>query len=54
MRFVKLNLFVTTIWVWSPSGDIFAQSPNIPYVPTRHDTVQDLLWLAEVHTNDVV
>jgi len=27
---------------------------TIPYVPTRHDTVKDLLWLAEVGTNDVV
>jgi SAM-dependent methyltransferase len=27
---------------------------SIPYVPTRHDTVKDLLWLAEVGTNDVV
>jgi SAM-dependent methyltransferase len=27
---------------------------NIPYVPTRHDTVRDLLWLADVGTNDVV
>jgi SAM-dependent methyltransferase len=26
----------------------------IPYVATRHDTVRDLLWLAEVGTNDVV
>jgi SAM-dependent methyltransferase len=32
-----------------------APSTNaIPYVPTRHDTVRDLLWLAEVGTNDVV
>lgn len=28
--------------------------PAIPYVPTRHDTVKDLLWLAGVGTNDVV
>ena len=27
---------------------------TIPYVPTRHDTVRDLLWLADVGTNDVV
>jgi SAM-dependent methyltransferase len=26
----------------------------IPYVPTRHDAVRDLLWLADVGTNDVV
>ena len=30
-----------------------AQS-TIPYVPTRHDTVRDLLWMADVGTNDVV
>ncbi len=27
---------------------------TIPYLPTRHDAVKDLLWLAEVGTNDVV
>jgi hypothetical protein len=27
---------------------------SIPYVPTRHDTVRDLLWIANVGTNDVV
>jgi SAM-dependent methyltransferase len=27
---------------------------TIPYVPTRHDAVRDLLWLAEAGTNDVV
>ncbi len=31
-----------------------ATNTAIPYVPTRHDTVKDLLWLAEVGTNDVV
>ena len=30
-----------------------AQTP-IPYVPTRHDTARDLLWMADVGTNDVV
>src|ERR1035437_5449220 len=30
------------------------RSRNIPYVPTRHDTVKDLLWLADVGTHDVV
>lgn len=29
------------------------QAP-IPYVPTRHDTVRDLLWVADVSTNDVI
>ena len=32
----------------------FPATAAIPYVPTRHDTVRDLLWLADVHTNDVV
>jgi SAM-dependent methyltransferase len=27
---------------------------SIPYVPTRHDAVKDLLWLAGVGTNDVL
>jgi SAM-dependent methyltransferase len=31
-----------------------SQKPSIPYVPTRHDTVRDLLWMADVSTNDVV
>lgn len=32
----------------------FPATNTIPYVPTRHDTVRDLLWLADVGTNDVV
>jgi hypothetical protein len=31
-----------------------AAKTSIPYVPTRHDTVRDLLWLADVGANDVV
>lgn len=27
---------------------------SVPYVPTRHDGVKDLLWLADVGTNDVL
>jgi hypothetical protein len=34
--------------------DAPAAQPAIPYVPTRHDAVRDLLWLADVGTNDVV
>jgi len=30
------------------------QNLSIPYVPTRHDAVRDLLWMADVSTNDVV
>ncbi len=28
--------------------------PTIPYLPTHHDVVRDLLWLADVTTNDIV
>jgi SAM-dependent methyltransferase len=49
----------------APTGlqPLLAAAPNtnaswttntIPYVATRHDTVRDLLWLADVGTNDVV
>lgn len=38
----------------TPPGANASDSPSIPYVPTRHDTVRDLLWLADVSTNDVV
>lgn len=31
-----------------------SQVGTIPYVPTRHDVVRDLLWIAGVGTNDVV
>jgi len=37
-----------------PSDNASAATPSIPYVPTRHDTVRDLLWMADVGTNDVV
>ena len=36
------------------SFETFPSTNTIPYVPPRHDTVRDLLWLAEVGTNDVV
>jgi SAM-dependent methyltransferase len=40
---------------WAASVTNTASQQNaIPYVPTRHDTVRDLLWLADVGTNDVV
>ena len=38
----------------APNTNSSLASKPIPYVPTRHDTVRDLLWLAEVGTNDVV
>jgi len=28
--------------------------PSIPYIPTDHDTVREMLWMGEVGTNDVV
>lgn len=31
-----------------------APSTTIPFLPTRHQTVRDLLWMAEAGTNDVV
>ena len=41
---------------WSADVTNNAALPHhaIPYVPTRHDTIRDLLWLADVGTNDVV
>jgi SAM-dependent methyltransferase len=54
----RLFIGVLFVWMWLAStiSASAAQSPNaaIPYVPTRHDTVRDLLWLADVTTNDVV
>jgi len=38
----------------APATNATAAKSPIPYVPTRHDTVRDLLWLADVGTNDVV
>ncbi len=37
-----------------PSTNTPTAASTIPYVPTRHDTVRDLLLLADVGTNDVV
>lgn len=42
-----------TVWA-AALATTNATRNNIPYVPTRHDTVRDLLWLADVGTNDVV
>jgi len=38
----------------APLTNTSAAKTTIPYVPTRHDIVKDLLWLAEVGTNDIV
>ena len=45
---------MTSLRAATPAADSAPATPAIPYVPTRHDTVKDLLWLAEVRTNDVV
>ena len=37
-----------------PNTNTYPAQTTIPYVPTRHDAVRDLLWLADVGTNDVV
>jgi SAM-dependent methyltransferase len=57
-----LVALVACCWLANiPSSQVAASTTNapapklsIPYVPTRHDTVRDLLWLAGVSTNDVV
>jgi len=38
----------------APATNATPATTPIPYVPTRHDAVRDLLWLADVGTNDVV
>ena len=38
----------------TPETNASSTQLTIPYVPTRHDVVGDLLWLAGVGTNDVV
>jgi SAM-dependent methyltransferase len=49
------TLLTGRICFWAASVTNTASQQNaIPYVPTRHDTVRDLLWLADVGTNDVV
>ncbi len=37
-----------------PNTNTSPAQTTIPYVPTRHDAVRDLLWLADIGTNDVV
>lgn len=61
MSGIKLTILFAGLLTWlslagtgcSPPVATSARS-GIPYVPTRHDTVRDLLWLADVNTNDVV
>jgi hypothetical protein len=40
--------------VAAASTNTSAAQTTIPYVPTRHDIERDLLWMADVGTNDVV
>lgn len=57
-------LVALAAWCWlagtppsraaTPGTNATPQKSSIPYVPTRHDTVRDLLWMADVSTNDVV
>ncbi len=57
-----LRTLLTAGFCWLHSTLLHAATPgtetqtqsSIPYVATRHDTVRDLLWLADVSTNDVV
>ena len=55
--------FLLTVGLSLLTGQTYSQAPAtntvplgnaIPYVPTRHDAVRDLLWLADAGTNDVV
>ena len=47
-------LGVTLSQAATPETNKPSNQSSIPYVPTRHDAVRDLLWLADVGTNDVV
>jgi SAM-dependent methyltransferase len=59
-------VFLAGLWGWAgptgtcasqtaaPAANVSPPKVAIAYVPTRHDTVRDLLWLAEVNTNDIV
>lgn len=54
------SLFFAGLSVWACLSSALS-SPGAPpakvailYVATRHDTVRDLLWMADVGTNDVV
>jgi SAM-dependent methyltransferase len=38
----------------APAAESTPPQDPIPYVPTRHDTVRDLLWLADAGAHDVV
>ena len=43
-----------TSYAESPNAKMMIPNTSIPYVATRADTVQDMLWLAGVDKNDVV
>jgi SAM-dependent methyltransferase len=48
-----LHLFVPTI-VKAQDSTPSVDPPAIPFVATHHDTVRDMLWMAEVGEEDVV
>jgi len=59
MKALPLLLVALSCGCWQASFGAGAAAAttnraDIPYVPSRHDTVKDLLWLADVGTNDVV
>ncbi len=60
MSGIKLAVLSTVFLAWpalagtGSSPAVMPAKNAIPFVPTRHDTVRDLLWLADVNTNDVV
>jgi SAM-dependent methyltransferase len=49
-----LLIAVTPLQSATSATNVVQDKTPIPYVPTRHDTVRDLLWLADVGTNDVL
>lgn len=58
-RLMSMTFWLCTAAVPLPRAsaadtDTTAKELSIPYVPTRQDTVRDLLWLANVSSNDIV
>jgi hypothetical protein len=66
MSRIKWTFLVVGLAVWSwlattppsqaatPSTNASPPKVTIAYVPTRHDSVRDMLWMADVGTNDAV
>jgi SAM-dependent methyltransferase len=57
-RTVLRIVVVVAVFEWSYGGSAETKKPpgrpSIPYVATRSDTVQDMLWMANVGEDDVV